>query len=96
MNENKEKEAFYKRLEKKLLQTTSFPSEYQYKFIVASDNRKLASVQKVFDGMRPTVSSRGSKNGKYTALTIQIYALDAAVVIEKYKEVSEIKGVIML
>ncbi|MFV0530307.1 MAG: DUF493 domain-containing protein [Flavobacteriales bacterium] len=96
MNEKENPEDFYKRFKKRLEESVSFPSDYRYKFIVTSDNRKLAEVQKVFDGMRPVISSKESKNGKYTALTIRVYMLDAESVIEKYKQVSEIEGVMML
>lgn len=96
MSEKESPEEFYKRFRKQLEESVSFPSDYRYKFIVTSDNKKLAEVQRVFDGMRPNVSSKESKNGKYTSLTIQVYMLDAESVIEKYKQVSKVEGVMML
>ncbi len=96
MSEKENPEEFYKRFKKQLEESVSFPSDYQYKFIVTTNNKKLAEVQKVFDGMRPVVSSKESKNGKYTSLTIQVYMLDPESVIEKYKQVSKIEGVMML
>ncbi len=96
MSKEENPEDFYKRLKKQLEEVISFPSNYRYKFIVTTDNQKLAEVQKVFDGMRPMVSSKESKNGKYTSLTIQVYMLDPESVIQKYKQVSKIEGVMML
>ncbi|MFV0237103.1 MAG: DUF493 family protein [Flavobacteriales bacterium] len=96
MAEREKPEEFYKRFKKQLEDTVVFPSDYRYKFIVVTNNQKLAEVQKVFDGMRPIVSSKESKKGKYTSLTIQVYMLDAESVIDKYKQVSKIKDVMML
>ncbi len=96
MSEEENPEDFYKRFKKQLEEAISFPSNYRYKFIVTTNNQKLAEVQKVFDGMRPIVSSKESKNGNYTSLTIQVYMLDPESVIQKYKQVSKIEGVMML
>ncbi len=96
MSKKEDPEEFYTRFKKQLSETVSFPSDYRYKFIVTTDNQKIAEIQRIFDGMRPVVSSKESKNGKYTSLTIQVYMLDPESVIEKYKQVSIIDNVMML
>ena len=88
---------FYNNFKTKLEETTSFPSDYLYKFIVkAEEIQKIAEIQKVFDGMQTTITNKESKNGNYTSISIQVFMLDADSVIEKYKEVGKIEGVMML
>lgn len=88
---------FYTNFKTKLEETTSFPSDYLYKFIVkAEEIQKIAEIQKVFDGMQTTITNKESKNGNYTSISIQVFMLDADSVIEKYKEVGKIEGVMML
>ncbi len=89
-------EEFYDKLKEKLNDVEHFPSNYTYKFIFESNNQKLASIQKVFDGVDPQFSSKDSKNGKYTALTVVAYVLDASQVVHYYKEVGKLGGIMML
>ncbi|HUH35481.1 MAG TPA: DUF493 domain-containing protein [Moheibacter sp.] len=89
-------EEFYAKFKTSLEETTEFPSEFTYKFILPTSHKKLAEIQQVFDGTNPTFRSNESKNGKYTSITVVIYVLDADQVIYYYKEVAKIEGVIML
>ncbi len=95
-SDHKSPEEFYKSLHEKLTDHHNFPEEYLYKFIVPSDSGKITEIMKVFDGLQHTFSSRDSKNGKYTACTLQCFVLDADQVIDIYKKVAEIEGVVML
>ena len=89
-------EEFYASLKRELDNVTSFPSNYTYKFIIPTDNKKIAEIQRVFDDTRPQFQMKESKNGKYTSITVVVYVLDSDQVIHFYKEVSQIEGVIML
>ena len=95
-DKNTDQEAFYASLKEKLEQTHDFPEDYLYKFIVTNDQSKVTDIYRVFDSVKFTMTSRDSKNGKYTSLSINAFVLDAEQVIKIYKEVGLIKGVIML
>ena len=97
MNVDKKQDEFYDNLRSQLYATTSWPSEYLYKFIVLSDNRKIAEIENIFDNMGAVIKTKPSKNGKYTSLSINLQMLTPESVIEKYKEVTaKVEGIISL
>ena len=87
---------FYKKLKKTLLETTKFPTEYMYKFIIPASDDKFKEIENVFDNMGAVINSKPSKTGKYTSLTILVNMKTADEIIEKYKEVAKVEGVISL
>ncbi|ALJ06516.1 hypothetical protein APS56_15845 [Pseudalgibacter alginicilyticus] len=88
---------FYKKLKAQLHDTTNWPAEYLYKFIVVTDNKKIAKMEAIFDNMGAIIQTTESKNGKYTSVSINLLMRNPDAVIEKYKEVAEkIEGVISL
>ncbi|CAZ98102.1 DUF493 family protein [Zobellia galactanivorans] len=94
--ENENPEAFYKRLREQLGESTTWPSNYLYKFIVQSDASKVDRIHKIFDNTGAVIESKRSKNGKYTSLSITVNMKNPDDVIAKYKEVGKVKGVISL
>ncbi len=82
-------------LRKKLEETTTFPSVYMYKFIVQSDNRKIALIENLFE-TDADIHMKESGNGKYTSITAKVVVVGVDEIIEVYKKVSEIEGVIFL
>lgn len=95
MDENNPEE-FYKKLKEQLEDTSKWPSDYLYKFIVESDTKKISQIHKIFDNMGAVIESKKSKKGKYTSISIMVNLKNPDVVIEKYKEVGTIQGVISL
>jgi putative lipoic acid-binding regulatory protein len=91
-----ETEAFYSRLREELLKSSSWPSNYLYKFIVPTDQHKIEEITTIFDNTGAVIESRKSKKGKYTSLSITVHMEDPDQVIEKYKEVGKVEGVISL
>ncbi len=89
-------EEFYKNFKIRLDETTEFPSNYTFKFIVPTDNKRIAEVQRLFDGARPQFQMKESKNGKYTSVTAVVYVIDSDQVIHYYKSASVIQDVMML
>lgn len=87
---------FYKKLEASLNETTTFPTKYMYKFIIPTDKEKFATIESIFDNLGAVINSKPSKTGKYTSLTVLVNMDSAEQVIEKYKEVSKVEGVISL
>ena len=97
MNTDKKSEEFYKKLKAQLYDTSLWPTEYLYKFIVESDAKKIAKVEALFDNLGAVIKTTESKNGKYTSISISVKMKNPEHVIEKYIEVSEkIEGVISL
>ncbi len=97
MSTDKKQDEFYDNLRSRLYATASWPSEYLYKFIILSDNRKIAEIENIFDNMGAVIKTKPSTNGKYTSLSINLQMLTPESVIDKYKEVIEkVDGVISL
>ena len=89
-------EKFYKRLKAQLTETSSWPSKYLYKFIVPTDEQKIKSIETIFAGTGAIIESRQSKKGRYTSVSIKLTLESPDAVIEKYKEVAKVEGVISL
>lgn len=94
--EQEEEKDFYDRLRKELAESTSWPSDYLFKFIVATDDNKIQTIHKIFDNSGAVIESRQSRKGKYTSISVTIHLADPDAVIEYYKQVSIIEGVISL
>lgn len=95
-NEHQNADEFYASLHEQLTNNYDFPDDYPFKFIIPSNEAKLTEIYRVFDGIKFTLSNRESRNGKYTACTINAFVLDADQVIRIYKEVGKIEDVILL
>ncbi len=95
MNEQNPEE-FYNKLRGQLKDTSTWPSDYLYKFIVKSDKDKIDQIHNIFDNMGAVIESKKSKKGKYTSVSVTVNLRNPDEVIKKYKEVGEIEGVISL
>lgn len=97
MNANQNSEEFYKKLKDQLYDTTHWPSDYLYKFIIKSEVEKILQVEAFFDNMGAVIHRTESKNAKYTSISVNVNMKNPEAVIIKYKEVTEnVEGVISL
>ncbi|HWS60222.1 MAG TPA: DUF493 family protein [Flavobacterium sp.] len=98
MDTGKEKETreFYERLKAELDLSTSWPAIYLYKFIVPSVKENILRVEEAFDCMGAVIKTTKSKTGKFTSISVDVMMKDSQEVIDKYKEVSVIEGIISL
>ncbi len=87
---------FYETLKIRLEETSIWPCVYLYKFIIPTEGVGIREIESVFDDMGAVIIKKKSKNGKYTSLSITVEMADPERVIEKYKAVSTVKGVISL
>lgn len=94
--ESLNQDEFYSKFKERLNEGMTFPSNYIYKFIMPANQSTIAMIHAIFENANASFSSRDSRNGKYTSLTITISAKDADTIINYYKEVASIKGVVML
>lgn len=88
--------AFYARLKEELANSTLWPTEYLYKFIVPSDPKKISEVQNAFNNMGAVIQTNTSKTGKFTSLSVNVRMKSPQHVIDKYLEVSHIEGIVSL
>ena len=93
---DKKTEDFYQRLKQELTDSTLWPAEYLFKFIVPSDQQKIVQIENSFDQMGAVIDTTQSKTGKYTSVSINVRMASAQSVIDKYIELSTIEGIISL
>jgi uncharacterized protein len=98
MDDNQEKEAqeFYDRLQVELDNSNSWPAEYLFKFIVPSIENNVEFVENAFNCMGAVIKTTKSKTGKYTSISVDVTVENSNEIIQKYKEVSVIKGIVSL
>ncbi len=97
MSDAPNSDEFYKKLKVQLADTALWPSAYLYKFIVPTDIDKIKLVEKIFNNLGAVITTKQSKNGKYTSLSINVRMKNPDEVIAKYKEVAvKVEGVISL
>ncbi len=98
MEEDKEKEvaAFYERLKVELDMSNTWPAEYLFKFIVPTVDDNVLQVENAFDCMGAVIKTTKSKTGKFTSISVDVTVKDAQEIIDKYQEVSTIKGIVSL
>jgi putative lipoic acid-binding regulatory protein len=89
-------EEFYTRLQEQLKGDTTWPAPYLYKFIVPGNTQKIAQIEAIFNGTNAQINTRDSSKGTYTSLSIKVVMASPEMVIEKYKQVSQVEGVISL
>lgn len=80
---------------RKQLDQLNWPSLYMFKFIVPSDNQRIAQVESLF-GDDADVKLQPSSNGKYTSITAREVMLSADDVLLVYQQASGINGIIAL
>jgi putative lipoic acid-binding regulatory protein len=87
---------FYERLKVELDNSTNWPSVYLFKFIVPTENDNVFQVEEAFNRMGAVIKTTKSKTGKFTSVSIDVTMNNAQEIIDKYIEVSTIKGIISL
>jgi uncharacterized protein len=85
----------FESLREKLKKENNWPQVYMFKFIIVAENQKIALVQSRFSD-EAIIHQKESSAGKYISITVKEVMLSADAVIAKYKEISEIEGVMAL
>lgn len=93
---DKKSEEFYKRLKQELTDSTLWPAEYLFKFIVPTQEEKILEIENAFNQMGAVIGTTKSKTGKYTSVSINVRMNSAQAVIDKYIQLSNIEGIISL
>lgn len=87
---------FYQKLKNQLDETTKFPSDYLYKFIVPSSGDQTVEIENIFDNTGAIINTKKSKTGKYTSVSIVLKVSNSDEVIRFYKKAENVEGVISL
>lgn len=90
------KDEFYSKLKVQLEDTTKFPADYLYKFIVPTTENQVAEVEDLFDNTGAVIKTKKSKTGKYVSVSIILKLKNSDEVISYYKKAEKIKGIISL
>ena len=69
----KDSEGFYIRLEKQLLESSSWPSIYKYKFILKSDKNSIDHLKSIFIDIDANISTKYSLNRWSISLFFILY-----------------------
>ncbi len=91
MNKNEK----YDNLRNLLNEENNWPIIYMFKFIIPANNHSIALVQSKFSD-EATITQKESSNGKYISITVKEVMLNAETIIEKYKEMEGIEGLMAL
>lgn len=93
MNGRKE---FYRKLKKQLVETTEFPSNYLYKFIVPANTNREQQVAELFNEVGAVINTKRSKTGKYVSVSVELEVDSADSVIDYYQKAEKIEDIISL
>ncbi len=93
---NEQKVAFYNRLKEELEKTEQWPIKYMYKFIVPNKEENEEEVKKTFEGKKIDFHKNYSKSGKYVSLTIVTDENSADDIINRYRSLEHIEGLVAL
>lgn len=89
------KDEQFEKLREQLNKEKDWPTIYMFKFIIPADNRKIALVESKFSD-EAIITQKESSTGKYMSITIKEAMLSADSIIDKYKEMEGIEGLIAL
>lgn len=93
---DKKTQEFYERLKEELDNANVWPAEYLYKFIVPTEDGNVEAVENAFNDMGAVIKTTKSKNAKFTSISVNVRMNSSQSIIDKYLEVSTIKGIISL
>ncbi|CAI8174408.1 MAG: Uncharacterised protein [Polaribacter sp. SA4-10] len=92
----KDRDEFYSNLKLQLEDTTTFPSDYMFKFIVPADENQVQEVKDIFKNKNAVIKMKISKTGKYESLSVVLNVENSTEIIFYYKKAEIIKGIISL
>ncbi|MGF1557268.1 DUF493 family protein [Paucihalobacter sp.] len=97
MSQDNNTDQFYQKLKIQLQDTSLWPTQYLFKFIVKTNKEKIKDIQDIFDNVGAVIDTKPSKNGNYTSVSVHVTMKNPDAVINKYKIVAErVEGVISL
>lgn len=96
MQQKPKDQSFYDRFYQQLLESSSWPGVYVFKFIIPSSETNKSTLLKLFENDKVTVNVRSSSNGKYTSISIAGKFGSPEIIIKKHKQAAKIPNIIQL
>lgn len=87
---------FRKTLHYRLKETHDFPARYTFKFIVPSEESKIAAIRQLFEQEDAEISLKTSSKKTFTSVTIRLEMESAEAILKKYEAAAGIEGIIAL
>ena len=91
-----QKIAFYDRLKEELEKNTEWPVKYMYKFIMPNKDENMDKIKERFGKPDINLKKNYSKTGKYVSVTIINEENNADDIINRYKAMEDIEGLVAL
>ncbi len=91
-----QKIAFYDRLKEELEKNAEWPTKYMYKFIMPNKEENEQKVADRFQGQNIDLKKNFSKTGKYISVTVVTEEKNPEAVINRYKSMEDIEGLVAL
>lgn len=85
----------YANLRKELAKIENWPMVYMFKFIIPADNKKIALVESKFSESS-VITKKESSKGNYISISVTEVMLSADSIIDKYKEMEGIDGLMAM
>jgi len=79
----KKEDEFYKKLKNSLIETTKFPTDYVFKFIIPNKPEQKKQFQSFFNFEGAVIKTKTSKTGKYLSYTVILKAKSVDEIISK-------------
>lgn len=89
-------EEFYQKLRQTILESTNFPTNYTYKFILPNDVIRVNQLLELFNFQGAVITSKDSKTSKYRSFTINVISNSVDEIIQHYQKAATINGIISL
>lgn len=96
MHNNTKDEMFYTRFHQQLLETSSWPGPYIFKFIVPAVDNAQKVLENLFTTDDVEITVKSSSKGKYVSISISGTFESPKIIIDKYKIASKIPNIIQL
>jgi hypothetical protein len=93
---DKNTEEFYERLKIELDRSNTWPATYLFKFIVPTVDDNVDRVENAFNRLGVVIKTTKSKTAKFTSISIDVIMNSSQEIVDKYQEVSTIKGIVSL
>lgn len=87
---------FYDRMKILLDDMNVFPTKYLFKFIVPTSSNNISDIMDCFNNTDAVFAPKESKSGKMTSMSVMVIMPSSESIIDVYKKVSTIEGIISL
>ena len=96
MKSQSKEASFYLRLHKQLSESSDWPTNYLFKFIIPSEEGRKTALLSIFSEIDVKISTKKSSGNKYESVSVESVFETLDAIIDIYKKASKIEGIIQL